>query len=171
VVGVDRPGTPIDSRPAPLADEFALWNSRTKAYLISRYETWGVSLDWYRPNSSTFGTVHDATVTMTAQPPVEGYVPFLGSFGGGPGNIAVLTKVTDPPNSVPLLFVKPGAGTQNCEKANDVIALSPGQTMAATDMRTIWASAAPSLVQQLPFLVCAATQAGKVFVNVEYRSQ
>jgi len=171
VVGVDRPGTPIDSRPAPLADEFALWNSRAKTYLISRYQTWGVSLDWYHPAGSAFGTLHDATVTMTAQPPVEGYVPFLGSFGGGPGNTAVLTKVADPPGGVRLFFVKPGDGTDDCGKASDVIALGPGQTMAATDMRTLWGSATPSLAQQLPFLACAATQASKAFVNVEYRSQ
>ena len=83
ILGDVRPGVAIDSRPALLADEFALWNSRAKTYLITRYQTWGVSLDGYQQNSS-FGTVHDTSVFMTAQPPVQGYVPYYGFFGGGP---------------------------------------------------------------------------------------
>lgn len=159
-----QPGTPIGN------GEFALWNSAAKRYLVSADQTWGVSLDWYKSGGS-FGTVHQASVTMTAQPPVQGYVPFLGYFGGGPGNTSVLTKVSNSPYGFTLFFVKPGHGSQDCGNPNDVITLAPGATMTSAQMQTLWGSATPSLAQRLPFLACAATQYSSVSVNVEYRDQ
>jgi hypothetical protein len=161
-----QPGSSITN-----GGDFALWNSAAKRYLVSAHQTWGVSLDWYQEGNGSFGTVHQATVTMTAQPPVQGYVPFLGYFGGGPGNTTVLTKVSDPSGGATLRFVKPGHGSQDCGNAQDVIVLAPGATMPAADMQTLWGSATPSLAQQLPFLACAVTQNSSVPVNVEYRDQ
>lgn len=62
----NQPGSPIDN------GEFALWNSAAKGYLIASHQTWGVSLDWYKPSGGSTSTVHTASVTMTAQPPVQG---------------------------------------------------------------------------------------------------
>lgn len=170
-----RPGVAIDSRPSPYADEFALWDSRAKTYLITRYQTWGVSLDWYRQNSS-FGAVHDGSVFMTAQTPIQGFVPFLGYLGGGPGNSSVLTQVSNSAYGVTLFFPRPGHGSQDCGTSSDVVTLPPGATMSVSDMQALWGSATPSLGQPLPFLACAATPPGgatlsRVSVNVVYRDQ
>jgi hypothetical protein len=156
--GSQPPGTLIDARPASQTQGFALWDNHAKAYLLSRFPTVGLG---------TISTA-DTSVYMTAQPPVEGYVPFLGYFGGGPGNTSTLTKVSNPFNGVTLFFPKPGHGSQDCGTASDVVTLLPGTTMSAADMQTLWGSPTPSLAQPLPFLACAATQGSLVAVNVEY---
>jgi hypothetical protein len=76
----------------------------------------GINLRWLKDlrrieSQTGVGSLHDATVTMTAQPVVQGFVPFLGRFGGGVDFNAVLTKVANPSNGVPLAFVKPGFST------------------------------------------------------------
>jgi len=71
-------GTPIAN------GQFALWNSATNRYLVAAHQTWGVSLDWKSDPGQSTSAVHNASVTLTAQPPVQGYVPFLGYYGGGP---------------------------------------------------------------------------------------
>jgi len=60
--------------------------------------------------------------------------------------------------------------SSECGDSSAVINFAPGATMTATQMQTIWNSVTPSLSQQLPFLACAATQASKVTVNVQYRN-
>jgi len=155
-------GAPISS------GGFALWNSAAQGYLISRDQRWGVDLDWDKPAGST-PTLQSASVWMKAQPPVQGFVPFLGYFGGGPGNTSVLTQVSN--TSAKLFFIKPGHQSSECGDQNAVITLAPGATMTAAQMQTIWSSATPSLSQQLPFLACAATQASNVIVNMQYRNQ
>lgn len=159
----ETPGNLIDN------GEFALWNSAAKRYLTSGYETWGVSLNWAtEPGSSTTST-YNASVRLTAQPPVSGYVPFYGFFGGGPGNIAVLTQVSDPTNGPVVFFIKPGHSSSDCGTASDVIALGPGASLSASSMTTLYGSATPSLSKQIAFLVCAATQASSVTLNLQYR--
>jgi hypothetical protein len=157
------PGTPIE-------DTFALWNSAAKGYLITRHQTWGVDLDWDTPAGST-PTLQSASVWMTAQPPVQGFVPFLGYFGGGPGNTSVLTQVSESVEGAKLFFIKPGHQSSECGDLSAVITLAPGATMTVAQMQTIWGSATPSLSQRLPFLACAATQGSNVIVNVQYRNQ
>jgi hypothetical protein len=161
----DTPGRPIEPSGA-----FALWNSAANGYLISRAQTWGVDLDWDKPAGST-PSLQIASVWMTAQPPVQGFVPFLGYFGGGPGNTSVLTQVSDSGYGVTLFFIKPGHQSSECGDSSAVITLAPGATMTIAQMQTIWGSATPSLSQRLPFLACAATQASNVTVNVQYRNQ
>ena len=160
----ETPGNPIDS------GEFALWNSAANRYLTSGYETWGVSLNWAaEPGTSTTST-YNASVTLTAQPPEPGgYVPFYGFFGGGPGNTSVLTQVSDPPNGPVVQFIKPGHSSSDCGTASDVIPLGAGASLSASSMTTLYGSATPSLSQQIPFLVCAATQASSVTLNLQYR--
>ena len=160
--GSPAPGTPAEQ-------DFALWNSASHKYLVRQGETWGVSLGWSdEGQGSTSNQPVDATVTMNSQPPVSGYVPFLGGFGGGPGNTTVLTNVSEPANGVPLLFVKPGHSSSDCGNSSDVITLVPGGSLTAAQMQTLWGSATPSLSQRLPFLACAVTQQSVVFVNVQY---
>ncbi len=164
VVGAPA-GNPIDQ------GEFALWNSANNAYLIASHQTWGVSLDWKKPADSSTGAVHNASVTMTAQPPVEGYVPFLGYFGGGPGNASVLTQISNSSYGSRLFFIKPGHQSSECGNPNAVITLPPGATMSASQMQTLYGSATPSLAQRIPFLACAATNSSSVSVNIQYRDQ
>ena len=108
---------------------------------------------------------------MTAQPPVQGYVPFLGYFGGGPGNNTVLTKVSNPANGVLLFFIKPGHQSSECGDSDAVISSAPDTTMTTSQMQAIWGSAMPSLAQRIPFLACAATQLSSVWVNIQYVNQ
>jgi hypothetical protein len=148
---------------------FALWNSATNRYLVASHQTWGVSLDWKSDSGQPTSTVHDASVTLTAQPPVEGYVPFLGYYGGGPGNTSVLTQVSNSPYGVTLFFIKPGHQSSECGDPNAVITLPPGATLTAAQMQTLYGSATPSLSQRIPFLACAATNNSSVSINVQYR--
>lgn len=162
VVG-EQPGNPIDN------GEFALWNSAANRYLTSGYQTFGVSLNWASQPGTSTPSVYNASVMLTAQPPVSGYVPFLGYFGGGPGNTSILTQVSNPPNGATLYFIKPGDSSSDCGNSNDVITLGPGATLTGAQMQTLYGSAMPSLSQRIPFLVCAATQYSSVSINVQYR--
>jgi hypothetical protein len=161
----EPPGTPIAN------GSFALWNSATNRYLVASHQTWGVSLDWKSDTSTSTGAIQNASVTMTAQPPVQGYVPFLGYFGGGPGNTSVLTQVSNSGYGVTLFFIKPGHQSSECGNSSAVITLPPGATMTAAQMQTLYGSATPSLAQRIPFLACAATNHSSVSVNVQYRDQ
>jgi hypothetical protein len=158
------PGSSIDS------DDFALWNSAANGYLVEAHQTWGVSLRWDSTAKPT-ATVHDASVTMTGQPPVEGYIPFLGYFGGGPGNSSVLTRVSNPQNGPTLRFLKPGHQSSECGDSDAVTTLAPGATMTPTQMQTLYGSATPSLAQSIPFIACAVTNGRSVSVNIQYRDQ
>lgn len=162
-------GAPAGS---PIANgQFALWNSATNRYLVAAHQTWGVSLDWKRDPGQSTSTVQNASVTMTAQPPVQGYVPFLGYFGGGPGNTSVLTQVSNSPYGVTLFFIKPGHQSSECGNSDAVITLPPGATMTTAQMQTLYGSATPSLAQRIPFLACAATNNSSVSINIQYRNQ
>src|SRR5437588_73245 len=63
----------------------SLYDTDAKSFLIRKHETWGIDLGWQRdgPPPTQVGTVHSASVFMTEQPIVEGFVPYLGSYGGG----------------------------------------------------------------------------------------
>lgn len=154
----------------------SLYNVSAGDYLVYGERSFGINLQWLadrrkaqqQQDANGVGTIHDASVTMTAQPPVSGFVPFLGRYGGG-GSKSVLTKVANPTNGSVLFFVKPGHSSTECGNAGAVIRLAPGQSLTADQMKTIWNAAQPSLAQTLPFLTCAATQASSVWVNVQYR--
>jgi hypothetical protein len=154
----------------------SLYNVTAGDYLVYGKRSYGINLQWLadrrkaqqQQDANGVGTVHDASVSMTAQPPVSGYVPFLGRYGGG-GSKSVLTKVANPANGAALSFVKPGHSSNECGNSDAVIRLAPGQSLTADQMKTIWNAAQPSLAQTLPFLACAATQASTVWVNVQYR--
>jgi hypothetical protein len=155
------------------AGGLALYNLAQKDHVVYGKRSTGINLRWLKDlrkekGQGAVGSIHDASVFMTAQPPVQGYVPFLGSYGGG-GTKAVLTKVANPANGAPLRFIKPGRSSSQCGQDDAVIKLGPGQTMTADQMKTLWSSATPSLASAVPFLACAATQFSTVWVNVQYR--
>lgn len=151
-------------------NRIALYNAVRQDYLISDVHSVPFGqINWkFHPLSAP--PVHDATVTMTAQPPVQGYVPFLGYYGGGPGNTNVLIEVRNPQqHNTPLFFVKPGYSSNQCGQTGATLYLAPGAALTPADMTLLWGSAEPSLSTKLAFLACAATNNNSVFVNVKYR--
>ncbi|MDW5598751.1 hypothetical protein VSS74_30610 [Conexibacter stalactiti] len=158
----------------PATGYASLYNSSAGDYVVYGERPQGINLRWLkdvrRTESQTgVGSLHDATVTMTAQPVVQGFVPFLGRYGGGVNFNAVLTKVSNPSNGAPLAFVKPGFSTQQCGSPSAVTTLAPGATMTADQLRTLYGSTRPSLRQQIAFLACASTSASSVFLNIQWQ--
>ncbi|HST39852.1 MAG TPA: hypothetical protein VLK58_10110 [Conexibacter sp.] len=160
----------------PATGYTSLYNSSAGDYVVYGERPQGINLRWLkdvrRTESQTgVGSLHDATVTMTAQPVVQGFVPFLGRYGGGVNFNAVLTKVSNPAGGAPLAFVKPGFSTQQCGSPSAVTTLAPGATMTADQLRTLYGSTRPSLRQQIAFLACASTSASSVFLNIQWQQQ
>jgi hypothetical protein len=151
----------------PATRQLSLYNTRKRDYLV--YDA-ANRVGW-RSAQPGQGAVHDATVTLTAQPPVQGYIPFLGYYGGGAGFKAVLTEVRNPVNfGVTLRFVKRNRSSNECGNPDAVIVLAPGAALTAAQMTELYGSATPSLQNRLAFLACAAgTNASTAFVNVKYR--
>ena len=151
----------------------SLFNTSANDHVVYGKRSFGINLQWLKvlrkSQPDPVGTVRDASVYMKAQPPVQGFVPFLGSYGGG-GTKAVLTKVSNPSNGATLFFLKPGRSSSQCGNPDAVIRVNAGQTMTVDQMKAIWSSATPSLATAVPFLACAATQASTVAVNVQYRT-
>ena len=158
----------------PATGNTSLYNTVAGDSVVYGQRPVGINLRWLKDVRRTEGqnapgSLHDATVTMSAQPVVQGYVPFLGFYGGGAGFNAVLTKVSNPSNGTPLAFVKPGHSTTECGSDSAVTTLAPGKTMTAEQMTTLYGSARPSLTQRIAFLACAGTNGSAVFLNVQYQ--
>lgn len=154
--------------------DVSLYNSDVRDHLVYGRRGTGINLRWLKDvrrdaAQNGPGSLHDASVLLTAQPVIQGYVPFLGSYGGGVNFNAVLTKVSNPPGAAPLLFVKPGFSTEQCGNANATISLAPGATMTADQLRTLYGSTTPSLRNAITFLACAVTQQRSTFINVQWR--
>jgi len=150
----------------------SLYDTDAKSFLIRKHETWGIDLGWQRdgPPPTQVGTVHSASVFMTEQPIVEGFVPYLGSYGGG-GFPAVLTSVQNPSPSHALSFVKIGHSSEECGDPTAIVQLGPGQTMTPAQIQAEWGSSTPSLQSSLPFLACVIGDPSltTVAVNIMYR--
>lgn len=152
----------------------SLFNTVANDYVVYGERPVGINLRWLKDvrraaQQNAPGSLHDASVTLSAQPVVQGFVPFLGYYGGGAGFNAVLTKVANPANGTPLAFVKPGHATSECGSDSAVTTLAPGKTMTSEQMTTLYGSARPSLTQRITFLACASTNAGAVFLNLQYQ--
>ena len=162
VVG-GAPGSPLSSN-----GQFALWDSASGRYLVWESQTFGVDLNWESNGGvGSPGVSQGARVTMTAQPPVGGHVPFSGGLGGN-GAIGVVNSVFNLSTSVTLLFPTWGHGASDCGDAADVVALSPQQSLTAGQLQLIWGTSTPTLAQRLPLLACAQTQASSLTVTVLY---
>jgi hypothetical protein len=155
--------------------EVSLYNTQARDHVVYGQRPYGINLRWLKDvkrdaQANGVGSLHDATVTMTAQPVVQGYLPFLGYYGGG-GTKAVLTKVTNAQSNAQINFVKPGYSTTQCGQSGATVPLGPSQTMTADQMKAAFGTSAPSLANRVPFLACVAgTTASSVFVNVQYRT-
>lgn len=155
---------------ATVDNRIALYNAVRQDYLISDVHSVPFAQVNWKFHPTSVPIIHDATVTMTAQPPVQGYVPFLGYYGGGPSNTNVLVEVRNPQqHNTPLFFVKPGYTSNQCGQTGATLYLAPGAALTAAEMTLLWGSAEPSLSTKLAFLACAATNNSSVFVNVKYR--
>jgi hypothetical protein len=149
----------------PATKHASLYNTRKADFLVFDRAN---KVGWLSKQAGQ-GTVHDASVTMSAQPVTQGFLPFLGYFGGGVNFNAVLTEVRSASGNGHLSFVKPGHSTQECGNASAVIGLAPGAALTAAQMTTLYGSATPSLQNRIAFLACAATNASAVFLNIKYR--
>lgn len=158
---------------ATVGNRIALYNAARQDYLVSDvHSTPFGQVNWnFHPVSvPPAPTIHEATVTMNAQPPVQGYVPFLGEYGGGVSNTNVLIEVRNPQqHNTPLFFVKPGYSSNQCGQTGATLYLAPGAALSAEQMTLLWGAAEPSLGTKRWFLACAATSDSAVFVNVKYR--
>ena len=145
-----QPGTPIDSRPAYQAPEFALWNSRTKTYLITKYQPYGVNLAWYTPKPQ-FGLVGTVSMYMNALPPVGNNHAYSGTFNDSDYS-AVVTNVF---GSDGVTFIPGGSTSSDCQTPNTSATLQPGDAgLGIGGMQTVWGTTTPSLIDPLPFFAC-----------------
>lgn len=162
---------------ATVDNRIALFNTTRGDYLVSDVHSVPFGqVNWHTRSipvpvepEEPVSEIKTASVRMNAQQVVQGYVPFLGSYGGV-GNNDTLIEVNNPQaHNVPLFFVKPGYSTSQCAQPAATIPLPPGASLTASQMTTLWGSAAPSLGIKRNFLACAATTHEAVFVNVKYR--
>lgn len=155
--------------------KMSLFNTSANDYVVYGQRSQGINLRWLKDlvkieGQNGIGSLHDATVFLTAQPPVSGYIPFYGTYGGG-GTKGVLTKVTNPNNNAQINFIKPGFSSSQCGQSGATIPLGPQQTLTADQMKTLWGSSTPSLASAVPFLACVAgsNTLNTVGVNVQWR--
>jgi hypothetical protein len=158
------------------AGDMSLYNTDEGDYVVYGKRPFGINLMWLKDlrkqlnqSNPAVGSIHDATVWLTAQQVIEGYVPFVGRYGGG-GWQAVLTKVTVPNGYPALRFVKPNHSTTECGNDSAVVPLGPGQTLTTAQMTAIWGTSSPSLAQPVYFVACAAAQGSTAAVNIQYRT-
>jgi len=156
--------------------KMSLYNTSAGDHVVYGERSQGINLRWLRDlkkieAQNGIGSIHDASVTLTSQPPVSGYIPFAGTYGGG-GTKAVLTKVTNPWGTVQVNFIKPGYSSSQCGVAGATLPLGPKQTLTADQMKTLWGSSTPSLAQPVPFVACVASSnsLSAVVINVQYRT-
>ena len=145
---------------------FALYNSRVNKYLIYENKNYGVNLGWL----STGGAATQSfSVALSPQPVVQGWVPYLGSFGQNTrGNLLTIQNASQTDT---LLFVKPGRSTNNCSDPQATVPVGPRGSMTAGQMTTLYGSGSPRL--PINFLACLSTPTpalgGPRFLNITYR--
>jgi hypothetical protein len=145
---------------------FALFNDRVDRYLVYQVKNYGINLGWLQEGPPP---VQSFSVGLAAQPVTQGWVPFLGSFGGG--TRGTLLSVQNASQSATLLFVKPGRQTSQCSDPSATVAVAPRASMTAEQMKTLYGSATPRL--PVTFLACVTTPTPQsislTFLNITYR--
>jgi hypothetical protein len=151
-----------------------LYNTRRGDYVVYGEQTFGVDLEWFkeyqrRNNLSSSFALHSATVTLVAQQVEEGFVPFLGNFGGGTGAQGeTLRSIKNPLGNVAILFVKRGHNTNQCGESGAVEVLGPGGTLGGSQLGSIFGSATPLLPIQIVACVVASASVTSVPLNIVY---
>jgi hypothetical protein len=112
--------------------KFALFNTRKGDYLVHGYQTLGPNLWWLKNLHPTIDTSpKQASVALSAQPVVRGFVPMLGKFGGGLDR-GKITSIQNASTSATLMFVKPGKSTTNCGDPDATVRIAPRAIMTPT---------------------------------------
>lgn len=162
---------------ATVQERIALFNTSRNDYLISDVNNVAFGeLNWkFRPIQAPEPAAEPSTYTFTVfmypQPPNQGYLPFLGEFGGGAGNQGVLLGVNNPAVfHTDLFFIKPGHSSEQCGDDDATIHLAPGKDMTSDQIKTLWGSTKPLLKDKLIFLACAATNDSVVHAKVTFQS-
>jgi hypothetical protein len=147
-------------------NRFALFNDRVDRYLVHQVKNYGINLGWLAEGPAPTQTF---SVGLSSQPVTQGWVPYLGSFGGGTqGN---LLSVQNASQTATLLFVKPGKQTSQCSDPTATVPLAPRASLTAVQLTTLYGSATPRL--PVTFLTCLTTPAPQsislTFLNISYR--
>ena len=146
---------------------FALFNDRVDKYLISQTKNYGINLGWL---NNTPPAPQSFSVAMSPQQIIQGWVPYLGSFGRNTrGN---LLSVQNASQIGTLMFVKPGKTTNNCSDPNATVRVAPGAKMTLDQMKILYGAETPRL--PINFLACLSTpttQAINTFMrlNITYK--
>jgi len=145
---------------------FALFNDRVDRYLVYQHKNYGINLGWHEQGPAP---VQSFSVALAAQPVTQGWIPYLGSFGGG--TQGTLLSVQNASQSATLLFVKPGKSTTNCSDPSATVPLAPRASLTADQLKTLYGSATPRL--PVTFLACVTTPTPQnitlTHVNITYR--
>jgi hypothetical protein len=145
---------------------FALFNGRVDRYLVHQVKNYGINLGWLAEGPPP---VQAFSVGLAAQPIIQGWIPYLGTFGGGTqGN---LLSVQNASQSATLLFVKPGRSASQCSDPSATVPVAPRASMTADQLKTLHGTASPRL--PVSFLACVTTPTPQsislTFVNITYR--
>jgi hypothetical protein len=151
----------------------AIYNSDAGDYIVYGTRSFGVDLNWLSSVAKQAGATvpqnRTASVFLRAQPPVSGYVPFFGTFGGGATSFpGTLQSVSNPNGNVALLFVKPGFSTSDCGNSSDVVYLGPGQTMTADQRTAAFGGATPMLPASFVTCAVASNSITQIPINIVY---
>lgn len=154
----------------PESGRFSLYNSAAGDYVVYGERPTGINLVWLgdlrkKLNAEAPGE-KTASVMMRAQQVIQGYRPFLATYGGGIDG--TLRKVTNAESDVVVSFVKPGYSTSDCGNPNAIVQLGPKATLTPDQMKAAFGSATPRL--PATFLACAASprQPDSFFLNIVY---
>jgi hypothetical protein len=146
--------------------KFGLFNDKVDKFLVHQVKNYGINLGWLEQGPQV---AQNFSVPLSAQPVVQGWVPYLGSFGGG-----VKGKLLDVQNasqSATLLFLKPGKSSAQCGDPTATIPVPPRERLKPDQLQTLYGSSTPAL--PVNFLACLTTPTPQsislTFLNISYR--
>lgn len=148
------------------AVKFAIFNDKVDRFLVHQVKNYGINLGWLEQGTTI---ARSASVPLSAQPVTQGWVPYLGSFGGG--TRGRLLDVQNASQTATLLFLKPGRSTTQCGDPSATIPVAPRGRLTADQLKTLYGAATPAL--PVSFLACLTTPTPQsislTFLNISYR--
>jgi len=154
----------------------SIYNTVARDHVVYGERSTGINLRWLsdlKPKAPTStSTAGSATVWLKADPPVQGYIPFVGTYGqNSSGNI---TSIQNPSKDTALLFVKKGRSSTECGNPDAVVRLGPEQTMTPEQRQAAFGLPAGVTNPYLPatFVACVQTSnpsLSTVPINITYR--
>jgi hypothetical protein len=153
-------------------------------FTVQAVNHWGASAPTPRvcatTNPDTSGPqTKTADVTLVPQPPVSGFVPYLGKFPafGLPiiGNLKKITSLASALSNTSIAFVRIGHRTDECGNPSAIVILGPGQSTTPETMNQIYGTSTPPTDPPVPFLACVFAPAGSAikneFIKISYTAQ